>query len=311
MEELLWYAIPGTLFLGWILLSSKTSRPDGVYAHKVHPYRKVVAHIQPTKTESQVAFDVAVDAEPFLAYMERAEGKFPLDFTHAMVGVVGVALLKHPELNRFIIGGRFYQRNEHVLSFAVKREKMNKAAALAPVKITLEDGETFAQLCHRIEGFVDLERSGETTYADREFSLLNMIPRPALWVGVRFFKLLDYYNVLPGSFIKEDPLYTGAFLANLGSIGMAPAYHHLFEWGNCPIFFTIGELEERAVAVDGNVVVKKIVPGRFVFDARVCDGLTAWRCIQSGLAAIEDPENHFGCLADDGSDHWTLGHEPN
>lgn len=310
MGQVYWYAIPGALLAVWVLLSMKLSRPDGVYAKKIHPYRRIVAHVQPTKTESAVAFDVSVDAEPFIAYMEKADGKFPVDYTHAMVGAVGLALIKHPELNRFISGGRFYQRSENVLSFAVKREKMNKAAALAPVKLTLEDGETFAQLCHRIEGSITLERSGKKTYADKEFSLLNAIPRPALWVTIRFLKLLDYYNVLPGAFIKGDVLYTSAFLANLGSLGMAPAYHHLFEWGNCPIFLAMGAIEERAVVEDGEVVAKTVLPGRFVFDERVCDGLTAWRCIQSGLQAFEAPETHFGCLADDGSDHWPLGHEP-
>ncbi|MCH8276511.1 MAG: hypothetical protein IIA50_03085 [Bacteroidetes bacterium] len=80
----------------------KKSRPDGIYAKNVHPYRKIIVQIQPTKTESQVAFDIALDAEPFMAYMKKAKDKFPLDYTHAAVAAVGIALIKHPELNRFI-----------------------------------------------------------------------------------------------------------------------------------------------------------------------------------------------------------------
>ena len=47
---------------------------------------------------------------------------------------------------------------------------------------------------------------------------------------------LDYHNLLPPSFIENDPLYASAVIANVGSLDLPPGYHHLYEWGNCGWF---------------------------------------------------------------------------
>jgi hypothetical protein len=102
--------------------------------------------------------------------------------------------------------------------------------------------------------------------------------------------LLDYYNLLPGWYIKDDPLYTSIFVANLGSVGMGPGYHHLFEYGNCPLFIMIGKVEDRVVPRDGQPVVRPILHIRFTYEERIEDGLNAKYGIDNLVAVLEDPE---------------------
>ena len=47
---------------------------------------------------------------------------------------------------------------------------------------------------------------------------------------------LDSVNLLPGSFIHPDPMYASMFIANLGSVKLESAFHHLYEYGNIPLF---------------------------------------------------------------------------
>jgi hypothetical protein len=115
-------------------------------------------------------------------------------------------------------------------------------------------------------------------------------------------KTLDYYNVLPASFIVNDGLYTSMFIANLGSVGMDAGFHHLYEWGNCPLFLMAGKVEERPVVHDGAVVARKQLHVRWSYDERIEDGLTASFGIESVIRALEHPYEYFGCLAEDGSD---------
>jgi hypothetical protein len=205
-------------------------------------------------------------------------------------------------MNRFSSGRRLYQRKGIYMTFSMKRRQLDTEAKLATVKLKLGHGETFAQLAERMNAKISTERSDTKTYADREFDLLNSMPRPILRFGVWLLRTLDYYNCLPGGFIENDGLYTSMFCANLGSLKMNAGYHHLYEWGNCPLFMMVGQLEERPVVVDGAVVARKTLHIRWSYDERIDDGLTARFGIDSAVRALENPHEYFGCLADDGSD---------
>ncbi len=56
------------------------------------------------------------------------------------------------------------------------------------------------------------------------------------------------------------PLYSSALLANLGSVGLDSAYHHLYEYGTTPIFVTMGRVKKAVVPGDNDVpVVREVV----------------------------------------------------
>ncbi len=297
----------GILLFLWLFLEWKTSRPDGTYIKNVHKYRIMMQYVMPTRSESLVFYDVAVDAEKLLAYKEEVCKNFHTDITHCLVAGAAIALQENPEMNRFGMGHRLYQRDGNWLTFSMKRKKKNKKAKLATVKKRIPEDMTFRQLCDYLVDEIKTQRSDKVTYHDKEYNLLTSIPRPFLKFGVWFIKQMDYYNILPGSFIEGDALYTSIFMANLGSIGMNAGYHHLYEWGNCPLFILAGKIEERVVSVDGTITTQKVLPLRITYDERIDDGLTASYGIASLLRVLEDPFKYLGCVKSDGSDHHILG----
>jgi len=278
----------------WILANCKTSRPDGTLVPRVHPYRRIMQYIMPTRAESIVLFDTYVRADALLAYIEKARTRFPIDITHCLVAAVGAALAAVPEMNQFPAGRRLYQRKQRHVTFSMKRAQGERAAKLATVKLALDPGERFPALCARIDREIAAERSGARTYADKEFDLLGSLPRPLLMRGVQLARWLDHHNLLPGAFLENDPLYTSVFVANLGSLGMGAGYHHLYEWGNCPVFMMIGRVEERPAVEDGRVVVQKQLHIRWTYDERIDDGLTARHGLEAVKQALENPEATFG-----------------
>ena len=60
----------------WIIAHLKTSRPDGILLSKLHPFRRLMAYIMPTRNESVVYFDQYIDADQLLSYLEEAKKKF-------------------------------------------------------------------------------------------------------------------------------------------------------------------------------------------------------------------------------------------
>ncbi len=287
----------------------KTGRADGTLVKRVHPYRRLMWFIMPTRNESVVYYDDYVNAEPLLDYLEEAKQKFKVDITHAIVAAVNVGLSVCPTMNHFVVGRRMYLRNHRAITFSMKREAMNKKAKIAVVKLEMEDKENFRELCERVGGSIKQQRSGKKTHADKEFQLFNALPRTVLRTFTSAFKVLDYMNILPyKAFIKTDGLYTSCVIANLGSLGMNAAFHHLYEWGNCSLFMMVGRIEERPVVEDGQVVVRKMLHVRYSYDERIDDGLSSSYGMAAVKRVLESPRESLGCLAEDGTDGLPLLH---
>lgn len=304
---MLWLIIIGVVVLVITLLTLKTSRSDGEYLGKIHAYRKMLLYIMPTRNESVVYYDDHVVADELERYLAEVKGRFHVDMTHAIVAAVAAGMRKTPSMNRFAVGRRLYQRKGVWVTFSMKRQKLNRAAKLSAVKREIPESQTFKELCDALNENIKVERSDAVTYTDKEVGLLSRIPRPILKVGVSFLKLLDYYNILPADFIKNDAMYTSIFAANLGSLGMRAGFHHLYEWGTCPLFLMIGKTEERVFAENGQVVVKRVIPLRFTYDERVDDGLNAGHGIKGVVDVLENPYAFLGCVAADGSDDHPIG----
>ena len=285
-------------------------RVDGHLIPKLHPYRRLMAHIMPTRNESVVYFDTFARVAELKRYLTEVNKKFHVDVTHCLVAAGAIGLSENPKMNRFVSGRRLYERNGLSVTFSMKRQKMGREAKLSAVKLEVKPGETFKDLCERMNGHVSVERSDKKTAADKEFDVFNRLPSTVLDMAVTVLKTLDHWNVLPRFFIEGDAMYTSLFVANLGSLGMSAGYHHLYEWGNCPLFLMVGQIEKRPLVIGDEVVPTEVLPIRYSYDERIDDGLNARFGIDAVNRVLEDPFRRFGCLADDGSDAVPLVARP-
>ncbi|MEZ4458802.1 MAG: hypothetical protein R3E66_03555 [bacterium] len=308
MDWTIFAGVVGGVFLLWVLLENKTSRPDGTPV-KHHPYRKIMWYIMPRRDDGVVYFEHDVVADKLLDYVEQANKRFDCSVSTVLLAATARALIQTPAMDRFVVGNRMYQRKQPSISFAMKRKRKDKSSKLATVKQPIGQDDTIESIANAVLARVSVERTDAKTYADKEYALFNMLPRPFFKVAHRLFRTLDYYNLLPGSFIENDPLYTSVFLAFLGSVNLDSAYHHLFEHGTCPLFITYGKVMDRVVVIDGQAVVKPTIRFKVTYDERVDDGMTAGDGMYKMIATIEDPFLHLGCLAEDGSDAYKFGED--
>ncbi len=282
------------LLVGWVAVNLPRRRPDGELVPGIHPYRKMLAFMMPGRNESVVYYDDYVKADRLLAYLERTEQAFHVDMIHCLVKAAAIGLHTNPRMNQFVAGKRLYARNHVAITFSMKRRKGDKEAKLAAVKLRIGAEESFEQLSKRINERMGLERSEAKTYTDKELGFMTRLPRPILSLCLRVARWADYHNLLPASFIENDGFFTSMFIANLGSVGMAAAFHHLYEYGTCPLFLMVGQIEERPMVVGGVVVPVKTLHLRWSYDERIDDGLTSKYGMQAVKDALEDPERYFG-----------------
>ena len=272
-------------------------RPDGELVTKIHPYRRMLSFMMPGRNESVCYYDDYVKVDALLDYIDKAREHFHCDMSHCLVAAASIGLHDNPTMNQFIAGKRLYKRNHVAVTFTMKRKKLHKEAKLAAVKMRFDDRhEAFAEICKRINDKIGYERTDSETYTDKELDILTALPRPLLDGAMSVVRWADYNNLLPKSFIENDGFFTSMVIANLGSIGMAPAFHHLYEYGTCPLFMMVGRIEDRAVVVDGKVVAQKTLPLRWSYDERIDDGLTAKYGMASVRGALENPVEAFGAL---------------
>ncbi len=270
-------------------------RRDGTLA-KVAPYRRIMPFLMRGKVESTVLFEQQLDLTRALPWLERwrtATGQHVTVF-HLLLHAVAEVLHQRPHLNRFVAGRRIYDRREVYLTFAAKKA-MRDDAPLATVKRRFVVGERFAEMVAALGGEVALARSDRPSKVDRELSIFLRLPGPILAAAVATLRWLDRHGLAPRALIADDPMFTSVFLANLGSVKIDAAYHHLYEYGNCPLFCTVGQVGPMVFAgVDGTVTARPGVMLRYTYDESIEDGFYCAGALALIKSWMEDPQAWLG-----------------
>lgn len=82
-------------------------------------------------------------------------------------------------------------------------------------------------------------------------------PRLIVKLLMCVLRTLDYYGILPKLINRVSPFHTSVFVTDLGSIGIQPIYHHLYEFGTTSIFVAFGAKQKEKVINKGDNIVEK------------------------------------------------------
>jgi hypothetical protein len=259
-------------------------RPDGQLVRDASAMRRFMPFISPRRPDSCFYFGYDIDAEPAFEFLAKAnEGrpeKQQITFFHLVLRALMKIFHDRPRLNRFVAGGRLWQRDGIWLSFSAKKA-IDDESPVITVKQRFDPDHSLVEMVDQIYDKLGYGRSGKKTTADSEVDILLRLPVPIVRLAMRFADLADSLGLLPRGMIDSDPLYASCFIANLGSVGLEGGYHHLWQHGNCSIFCVIGRF-----APDANG--RRRVSLKFTFDERIEDGLYAGR----GLARIREWLEH-------------------
>jgi hypothetical protein len=266
-------------------------RPDGTLATNVPPYRRIMPFILKTRNESAVYFEQELDLTKTLEFIEQYNANHARRITvfHLFLWASMRSLHQRPGMNRFTVGGRIYQRNGIWLSYAAKKE-MKDGSPLVLLKREFDPAMSFDQLVDFVHGDVKVGRSDQQLHNEKETNLSLKLPALLLRFGLWAIALLDSMNLLPHGFIKPDPMYASMMVTNLGSLKLESAYHHLYEYGNVPVFVALG-CNKTKVDVDenGQFIAKTVCSVKYSFDERIEDGLYCAKTLEILRSYVEDP----------------------
>ena len=268
-------------------------RADGTPIPNLHPLRRIMPFIMPARNGAFVLFEQDIPTGPVLETLTRLNASRPTEHRitafHCVLYAVGVALAEFPRLNRFVAGSRLYDRRGIWLALSAK-QRLERDAPVFTTKLEFRPHESLPAMVDRLLGALSDGKAGRDTAADREVRGFLHLPGPLLRLAVRAQRIFDGWNLLPPSLTRDDPMYASAFIANLGSVGLDAAYHHLYDYGTCPIFVTMGRVHRTPVVRDdGSVGSHEVFTLRYTYDERVEDGFYAARALERLAGCLADP----------------------
>lgn len=279
------------------------SRCDGKLVRNLDPMRRIIPYVMGGRNESAVnhttQWEIA-EARAWLRNYNRTRGPAPQATLFHLVAYACIKMLHaRPGLNRFVSGGCIYQREGVWLSFAAKI-RMTDESPLATVKLRFAPDIRFDDCVEAIHEAVNSGRTNRNSQTEMEVRILTKLPGPVLRALFAGLRALDRCNLLPAVLIEPDPLYTSMFLANLGSIHIDNAYHHLYEYGTCSLFGVVGGARKSLVpGWRGQPETREVLQAQWTFDERVNDGYYCVESLEILRRIVEDPERYVDGATDD------------
>lgn len=269
-------------------------RKDGKLIRDLDSLHFITGIIYPNRCDNEAFIGEVIDLTNINAYLEKKnyEG---IDYKYNLFQIIVTALMKmitlRPKMNRFIVNGNFYQRNEVSSAFVVKKQFADHGAeGLAFVHA--ENDDTLDSIHEKIKEQVLVNKDESHVDSSTEsMDVLNKIPRFISKTAIHGVMLMDKMGIVPNSLIETDPYYSSCVISNLGSIKMKSGYHHLTNWGTCSMITLIGQMKNRPFYnEDGSYEMKPSVDIGITIDERLADGYYYSRSVQLFKKLLENPE---------------------
>ena len=251
-------------------------RKDGRLIRSLNPLNRVAMYIMPNRSGASVYFHDSFEITEVENYIrkKRNQGLKGFGIMHVLLAAYVRVVSQRPGVNRFLSGQKLFARDDDIqVLLAVKRE-MTLESEETIVKMHFTPTDTADDVYDKLSKLVhDVHAEDPSSDFDKTAGIISLIPGVLLKFAIWFLKLLDYFGLLPKFLLEVSPFHGSFFITSMGSLGIPPIYHHLYDFGNVPVFLSFGaKRKENELRSDGSVLARKYVDFTVVADERICDG---------------------------------------
>lgn len=253
-------------------------------------FERFLYYLKPRRSDSEVYISKCIDVTELVKYMkEKKKDNEDLTYFHLFSTAVAKVVYNKPLLNRFIIGGNKYDRNDITLSFVAKTDFSDTAREFLTV-IKVDANDSLMDISRKINGDVKKIRSNKESHTDDFVNKLGRLPKWLMAIIVWIIKRLDNHDMLPQSLTKNSVYHSTVLLSNLGSIHCDGIYHNLTNFGTNSILLTIGEIKEEVKVIEGEIVKRYVCDFGITLDERIADGVYFAKSINLLEYILNDPK---------------------
>lgn len=269
----------------------KKHKKEGRRVRTLDPMHYVGIYLMDDRTGATNYFTGTIDigiAEEYIK-KKREAGMKEFSIMHVFLAAFVRMYSQHPEMNRFIRGHRIYARNNIEIAMTIKKE-MKLNADDTVIKLVYEPDATADQV-YEVTQKVIADALAENDDFDGIVKHLNKLPRFMMRFIAWILKKLDYYGMMPKDLVKVSPFHGSMVITSLASLGIPPVYHHLYDFGNIPIFFAFGKRYNKyEVLKDGGSEKHTYTDYRITCDERIADGHAYSIALRYFNSIIRKPE---------------------
>ena len=245
---------------------------------------------------NQFAEEVNIDKADEFVREQLMAGNEGFSLLHVILAAYVRTISQYPYLNRFVSGQRIFARHKIEVLMVVKKA-MNMDSPETSINVIFDPRDTVFDVYERFNEQV-VKATTTKNETDGIAGFFGKLPRGIFKAAVSVIKSLDYVGLCPKILTESLPFWGSMIITSMGSLGIKPIYHHLYNLGNLPVFISYGT-KRKVYELDknGNVVTKKVVDLKVVTDERTCDGFqyaTAFRAFKKYMenpsVLIDPPE---------------------
>ena len=266
-------------------------RKDGYRLRKADPFFRLIPYIMKDRIDAHVFFEDRIYLEKtdkFITQL-RSEGH-RVGFLHVAIASFVRVLSQKPKANRFVIGKKTFARKEISISLAIKK-KMEEDTEETTIKIVFDPKDTIYDVIEKVNNEIDINKNtSNENKADKTAKILTYMPGFLLSFTMFLIKFLDNRGLLPRFLTDLSPFHASIFVTDLGSLGVRPVYHHIYNLGTNTFFIAFGKkTKEQYINDDNTVKIKRAMDIKIAVDERIVDGYYFAGAIKYGLKIMTNP----------------------
>jgi pyruvate/2-oxoglutarate dehydrogenase complex dihydrolipoamide acyltransferase (E2) component len=270
-------------------------RPRFRRAERLSPWRRLAVHVWRAPSDPTVYGVLEVDMRrslEYLAALNAIPGGARVTPTHLVVKAIAKALAETPAANGMIALNRIYLRDSVDIYCQVSTDG---GRDLSGVKIRHADLKSPAQVADELAAGASAVRAGRDKSSEATKKSLGRVPdfllRPIL--RLTGFLTFDLRLDLSAFGVAFDQ-FGGAMVSNVGNFGLQNGLAPLVPVSRSPIVLLVGEVRERPLAENGQVIAAPMLNIGATFDHRLIDGYQGAMMAKTVIDAVRDPESAFG-----------------
>ena len=268
-------------------------RSDGRLVRSLDPMTYVGIYAMPDRNGAHTMFadTLEVTALDHYIHTKRREDLPRLSAIQIFLTAYCRIIAEYPMVNRFISGQKIYTRDGDIVFNMTIKKKMTLDGEETVAKLHLTPEETLYTVSEKLENLFTESRKGEDLEFDSVAGIIRIIPGVLKKFVFWFLKLLDYFGLIPKALLEVSPFHGTIFFTSMASLGIPPVYHHLYDFGNLPVFLCMGDkFKKKEIKDDGSFETRKYMKFTVVSDERICDGFCYSRAFKAFKHYLQHPE---------------------
>ena len=248
-------------------------RRDGRRVRTLPAMNYITPYIMKVRADAQNHFEDVIDITNIEHYLDKKhrEGYRDMTLLHVLIAAYVRVVAERPGLNRFISGQSIYARNKLECVMTIKKELSIESPDTC-IKVEFDPRDNVYNVYKKFQKTA-IAAVNESTDFDNTAKALIKLPGILLRGAVGLLRFLDYIGLLPKALLNVSPFHGSMIITSMGSLGIPAIYHHLYDFGNLPLFISYGSIfSADAIKRDGTRERHHFVTLKVVTDERICDG---------------------------------------